>query len=395
MTKRTLFRIGSLILFTVLALCVLPETVREANGILPRLSPLLNLGGALGARQIGWWLLLGLPLLVLPFFKGRFFCWWICPMGFVAEMVSRVSPSKLRLAKIPWIGKALALVIMASACAGYPLLIWLDPLCIFNGFFAAWRLPIAWVSAVLATGFFSILVLSLIIPNVWCHRLCPLGGLQEWLMHCARAIRGRGKKGTPVSTDSPAVDRRVFMGFAVSGLAGLGARKFLGKKKTAVIRPPGAAETSFNALCARCGNCMKACPYGLIVPDLGESGIDGLLTPVIKFRSKNYLQERFCFQECVACTKVCPTGAIQALSVEVKKRTPIGVAKLDKVACIAWEKKEYCVVCQEYCPYQAVNEEERDGVQCPSIDESKCIGCGACESQCPALPIAIIITGKP
>jgi len=388
MTKRTIIRIGLLVLFAVLASCILPKTVRG----LPAFSPLLNLGGALGARQVaGWWLLLGIPLLVLPFFKGRLFCWWICPMGFAAEMASRVSPSKLRLTKIPWVGKGIALVIVASACAGYPLLIWLDPLCIFNGFFAAWRQPIAWTSATLSAGFLSILVASLIVPNVWCHRLCPLGGLQEWLTHCARVLRGRGK-GESVNTGSPAVDRRVFLGFAASGVAGLTAHKFLGKKKSAVIRPPGAVETSFNALCARCGNCMKACPYGLIVPDLGESGIDGLLTPVIKFRSQNPLQERFCFQECVACTKVCPTGAIQALSVEVKKQTRIGVAKLDKVACIAWEKKEYCVVCQEYCPYQAVMEEERNGVQCPSIDESKCIGCGACESQCPALPIAIIVT---
>jgi ferredoxin len=391
MNKRLLTRLVSLLLFSVLALCVLPETVREANGILPRLSPLLNLGGALGARQaVGWWLVLGFPLLVLPFFKGRLFCWWVCPMGFVAEQVSRVSPSKVRLAKIPWVGKGLALVIVVSACAGYPLLIWLDPLCIFNGFFAAWRMPLTWVTATLAAGFLSILVASLIAPNVWCHRLCPLGGLQEWLTHCARALRGR-RNGASDDTASPAVDRRVLLGFAVSGAAGLAARKVLGRKTPEVIRPPGAVETSFNALCARCGNCMKACPYGLIVPDLGETGIDGLLTPVIKFRSQNPTQERFCFQECVACTKVCPTGAIRMLSVAQKKETSIGVAKLDKVACIAWEKKEYCVVCQEYCPYQAVIEEERNGVQCPTIDESKCRGCGACESQCPALPIAIIV----
>ena len=391
MKKRTVVRIAFFALFSVLALCVLPEAVRGANRILPGLSPLLNLGGALGARRfIG---LLWVPLLIVPLFKGRLFCWWVCPMGFAAETASRVSPSKLRLAKIPWVGKALALLIAASACAGYPLLIWLDPLCIFNGFFAAWRQPVTWATATLSAGFFSILTLSLIIPNVWCHRLCPLGGLQEWLTHCARAFRGRGKGASAGDTASPCVNRRVFMGFAVSGAAGLAGSKTLGVRQTTVVRPPSAAETAFNALCSRCGNCMKACPYGLIVPDLGETGIDGLLTPVIKFRSKNPKQEKFCFQECTACTKVCPTGALHALSVEVKKSTPIGVAKIDKAKCIAWEKNEYCVVCQEYCPYQAVTEEERNGVQCPSIDESKCRGCGACESQCPALPIAVTITG--
>ena len=393
MKRKTLVRLVSFALFAVLALCVWRAPLKEANAILPRLSPLLNVGGALGAwRSVGRGLLLGLPLLILPFFKGRFFCWWICPMGFAAETVSRISPSKIRLAKIPWIGKGLALLIVASACVGYPLLIWLDPLCMFNGFFAAWRQPLTWASAALSAGFLSVLVVSLVFPNVWCHRLCPLGGLQEWLMQVARAFRG-GAKGAAAGTESPAVGRRAFMGFVASGAAGLAGRTFLGTEKPPVIRPPSAAKASFNALCARCGNCMKACPYGLIVPDLGESGVDGLLTPVIKFRSQSPKQEKFCFQECVACTSVCPTGALQALPVEVKKQTPIGKAKVDKKKCIAWEKKEFCVVCQEYCPYQAVNEEERNGVQCPVIDEAKCRGCGACESQCPALPIAITITG--
>jgi len=37
---------------------------------------------------------------------------------------------------------------------------------------------------------------------------------------------------------------------------------------------------------------------------------------------------------------------------------------------------------------------EQNGVQCPVIDEQKCRGCGACESQCPALPIAIVVQGR-
>ena len=430
--KRTLFRLAFLILFSVLALCVLPDAVRWANGklplmsslvedkvcagfgwassLLPRLSPLLSLGGAVGARRfVG---LFGVPLLILPLFKGRLFCWWVCPMGFVAETVSRVSPSKIRLTKIPWVGKGLALLMVASSCAGYPLLIWLDPLCMFNGFFAAWQVPFAWGTLVLSAGFFSVVAVSLIIPNVWCHRLCPLGGVQEWIASCRRrrqnatatvgadpcvrpdpCVRLGRTHGCGGRTHrcAPTVARRSFLGFVAAGVGGLAGRKVLGKNKSSVIRPPSAAETSFNALCARCGNCMKACPYGLIVPDLGESGIDGLLTPVIKFRSQNPQQERFCSKECVACTRVCPTGALKMLSVKEKEETSIGVAKLDKVKCIAWEKQEYCVVCQEFCPYQAVIEEEHKGVNCPIIDEAICRGCGACESQCPALPIAIII----
>ena len=67
---------------------------------------------------------------------------------------------------------------------------------------------------------------------------------------------------------------------------------------------------------------------------------------------------------------------------------------MDKKTCIAWEKGEYCVVCQEYCPYQAIVEVEQKGVLCPVVDEKKCRGCGACESQCPALPVAIVVEGR-
>ena len=105
-------------------------------------------------------------------------------------------------------------------------------------------------------------------------------------------------------------------------------------------------------------------------------------------------QENFCYQGCTACTQACPTGAIRLLSEAEKKQVRIGTARIDKKACIAWEKGEYCVVCQEFCPYQAVIEVDHKDVKCPVIDEAKCRGCGACESQCPALPIAIVVEGR-
>ena len=287
-------------------------------------------------------------------------------------------------------------MLFRSAIVGWPLLIWTDPLCIFNGFFTAWREPLTWVTAATASGFILILLISVAIPNVWCHRLCPLGGLQEWLTQLAKGIRAK-RAGAPAPTAlSGAARRRTFLSFLVGGAAGLAYRRIprAVTNDTAFIRPPGAVPEAFNALCARCGNCMKACRYGLIVPDLGTSGIDGLLTPVINFRSGNPDQEKFCFHECTECTRVCPTGALHNLSNEQKQQTAIGVAVVDKKTCIAWEKHEYCVVCSEYCPYHAIIEIDDNGVTCPEVDEAKCRGCGACESQCPALPLAIIVQGK-
>ncbi len=401
-TRRNLIRLVLLIVFALLALGLVPTSWQPWSVLLPGLSPLLSLGGSLATRAVGLLTLFALPLLLLPLFKGRFFCWRLCPMGFVAETVSRLNTRNAGLVrKIPFIGKGLALVILASAAAGYPVLIWTDPLCLFNGFFAAWREPLTWASGVTAIGFILILLMSLVVPHIWCHRLCPLGGLEELLTQLASRVRSaRSQSGveTPhgVATNlSSKVGRRVFLGFAVGGAAGLayGKLKTAAAKASSYIRPPGAADKAFNALCARCGNCMKACPYDLIVPDLGRSGLDGLFTPVLKFRSQNPAQEQFCFQDCTACTQVCPTGALRFLKPAEKQQTAIGLARIDKKACIAWEKGGFCVVCQEFCPYQAIIEVEHRGVKCPIVDEDKCRGCGACESQCPGLPVIAIVVG--
>jgi len=398
-TRRNLIRLILFVVFALLALGAVPESWRPWRVLLPGLSPLLNLGGAVATFTFGMLTPFALPLLVLPFFKGRFFCWRLCPMGFAAELVSRLNTRGAGLVRsVPFVGKGLALVLLGSAAAGCPVLIWTDPLCLFNGFFAAWRAPFAWGSCVTAIGFVLVLLASLAVPNVWCHRLCPLGGLEEMLAQLANRLRAPrlAAQGPAAPLERVKASRRVFLGFAVGGLAGLayGKVKSAAAKAVAFIRPPGAAGKNFNALCSRCGNCMKACPYGLIVPDFGVTGLDGLFTPVLKFRSQNESQEQFCFQECTACTQVCPSGAIRFLSKADKQQTAIGLARVDKKTCIAWEKGENCVVCQEFCPYQAIIEVDHNNVNCPIVDEAKCRGCGACESQCPALPIAIVVEGR-
>ena len=386
----------------LLALGLVPKAwaALAAAGLhLPRISPILGLLGALAARAwLGWLTLLGVPLLVLAFFKGRFFCWHVCPMGFLSETAGRLNPwGKKLIRHVPQINKALALVIAVTAACGYPLLIWLDPLCIFNGFFAVWREPFTWAAATTGIGFVTVLALSLVAPNIWCHRICPLGGLQESVMLLARRLR-RPKDAAPtprrVEDAAPyhvATTRRTLLAAIPAAAASLVVKHTLGPNGHNAIRPPSADPARINALCARCGNCMRACPEKLIHPDLGASGIDGLFTPALILRSRDAKQESYCFQDCVACTQVCPTGALRPLTVEEKHARPIGLAVIDFKKCLAWAKDEYCAVCDEYCPYQAIKLQERNGVNCPTVDAAKCRGCGACESACAADPIAIVV----
>ncbi len=400
--RRHGLRVVAVVVFALLALGFVPACCRPGSVVLPRLSPILSLLGALGAREwAGWSVLLGVPLLVLSFFRGRVFCWRFCPMGFLAELASKLNPrGRGAVRRVPAFNKAIALVIAATAACGYPLFIWLDPLCIFNGFFAAWREPLAWTSATTGAGFVVVLLLSVAVPNVWCHRLCPLGGVQQAVMDLAQRLRGpkAGAEEAKPGMAATQVARRTVLAAVPAVVAGLTAKRTMGPNGARAVRPPTADPARINALCARCGNCMKACPYGLIHPDLGATGIDGLLTPVLRLRSQDPDQEQFCSQSCTACTQVCPTGALRPLAEKLKEQgrfAPIGVAVVRKDLCVAWAENKDCATCDEYCPYQAVKLVKHGDVNCPVVDTDKCRGCGACESNCPAEPIAITVKPLP
>ena len=70
--RRNIWRLLIAAAAAVLALGYVPESHPELASILPRLSPILSLFGALATRAwLGWLMLLGIPLLVLAAFKGR------------------------------------------------------------------------------------------------------------------------------------------------------------------------------------------------------------------------------------------------------------------------------------------------------------------------------------
>ena len=391
--RRNIWRILIFAVSAAFALGFASERFPTANSWLTRLSPILSLFVAAATRAwTGWSLLLGIPLLILSFFRGRVFCWRMCPMGFISETAGRLNPwGKGIVQHTPMFSKALLLIIAVTAAIGYPLLIWLDPLCIFNGFFSAFRAPFTVTAAMTGIAFCVVLLISILAPNVWCHRICPLGRLQECMSLLSKSLRKQKAVEQKPTVLSSNVSRRTLLASVPAAAAGIVASKAFGPNGRNALRPPGADLKRINALCARCGNCMQACPYQLIQPDIGESGIDGIFTPVLKFRSKSPDQEQYCFHDCVKCSQVCPTGALRPISVKEKHALPIGIAVVNAKKCIAWANNEYCAVCDEYCPFKAVKLVKRKDVMCPIVETDKCRGCGACESACPAEPIAIVI----
>jgi len=148
-----------------------------------------------------------------------------------------------------------------------------------------------------------------------------------------------------------------------------------GAKNNRLIRPPGSLpERQFVAACTGCGECLKVCPNNALQCTFLEAGLAGLYTPRLVPRIG------YCEEFCNFCGRVCPTAAIRSLSIEEKKRVQMGVAHIDKTRCIAYDKDKICLVCNEQCSYQAVEGDEKKR---PRVIEEKCTGCGICENKCP------------
>ena len=160
-----------------------------------------------------------------------------------------------------------------------------------------------------------------------------------------------------------------------------------------LVRPPGALpEDIFSARCLACGQCMKVCPTNAIQPCTLDDGLQRLSTPKIVPRIGG------CEEKCHACGNVCPTAALRKLSYEEKRFAKIGTAVIDKNRCLAWEQNKECLVCDEVCPYHAIDpillQTPRGMFKVPVVDADLCMGCGMCEQRCPIFDTAAIVVYK-
>ncbi|MDD4920188.1 MAG: 4Fe-4S binding protein [Bacteroidales bacterium] len=315
--------------------------------------------------------------------------------------------------------------------------------------YPAWNLAAFLISAVLFT---TITVISFFRGRLYCNTICPVGTLMGLIskismfriqidtaacthcqlcgtsckshcidcnsavidhsrcvvcMNCISVCRRSSilyrfswkRKNRPETTDviqqqqgqQKRNSRRVFLVAALGAGAGAVLLNRVTEKKRVRITssmPPGAGNLQrLKDKCVACHACVAACPSNIIKPAMGDFGWQGFLLPAVSY------ENGFCGFECQKCQEVCPSGALQLMPLEEKKRMRIGVVKLTLENCIVEKFGTDCGACDEHCPVKAVEMTPREGTNkvFPKTNPAICIGCGGCEFICPATPKAIVV----
>lgn len=274
-------------------------------------------------------------LTVLVFFKKRFFCTNICPVGAVLGLISRFSPFKIRID---------------------------NDKCKMCGL---------------------------------CARSCPCGSIDfknhtvnnETCVKCFKCLsyckHGALYYGLPKAKKVEfSAERRRFL---ISGLVlatfgaafkgGIELSKKVAEKVKNVILPAGSDNVrDFANRCLNCNLCVQNCPQKIIKPATAEK----------PFVHLDY-GDTYCDFACHKCSSVCPSGAIERITLKQKQNTKIANAVINEDVCIK------CGICATECPKQVIIKE--DG-EFPIIQFDRCIGCGKCASVCPVKAIAIEAINK-
>lgn len=356
------------------------------SGLLIWTSPFIMLNSVLVLKSFVFLNLAGISVLIISVFRERFFCKYLCPSGCLQDRIAASAPPRNRTrVKLPRLGAWLALLSLAGAIAGFPFFLLLDPVSVFHSFFSFFTASLTLPLAISLSGLPLLLLLSYFFPNLWCAKLCPLGGLQDLMSDAGKQGAAILKRQYAANSDySPA--RRFFL------LAGLGlAAGFVSKKITAQnirdhIRPPAAAEAnSFNLLCIRCANCIKSCPTGILKQHADPGDLLSWMTPEVIY------ENGYCLETCNNCSRVCPSGSITLFSPDAKKNIFMGYAEVNYHGCLLSRNKE-CDRCVASCKYDAISIEQVSGSlnAAPRVYNKLCVGCGACVVICPVRAITVL-----
>ncbi|MFH1227947.1 MAG: 4Fe-4S binding protein [Planctomycetota bacterium] len=405
-------------------------------------DPLLVLAVVLASKTFIHPFLAAVLIAIITIFLGRVFCGWLCPLGTVMDLFSRIKPKALNLKvndnkllkKIKYL---LLAFILVAAVFGANVAGWFDPITIAFRSFALVIYPvfdylakglldglgaakavgtlgnlglidanqITFHGSVIFLGIFAPIIFAVFYQNrFWCRYLCPLGALLGILSKW-RWLR-----------------LNVGSGCNQCGRCNIAC-------KTGCLSKELALE---NEECIQCYTCVSKCrDYSLsinfgkntlakdnILPSrrgfLITAGLGILSVPILRrsvLARRNYNpmprlrppgaispEEEFlkkCIR-CGECMKVCPTNGLQPLLVEsglYDLWTPTLVPRIGQCSY-------YCNACGQACPTGAIKALQlEDKQECriglAYFDTNRCIPyvhkqtCMTCQEFCPVPDKAI------
>ncbi len=230
-----------------------------------------------------------------------------------------------------------------------------------------------------------------------CLDSCKFGALHYKFAYARRQ---------PAPESDPDKGRRAFLasGAMLAGALTVGAQEkkvdggfaaIEGKKEpergTRIVPFGAKSLKNFYNHCTACGLCISECPNRVLRP---SSDLMHLMQPYMSFESG------YCRPECTACSQVCPAGAILPVTPEEKTAIHIGIASVDYDLCVVNRDSVSCGNCSRHCPAGAIlmvkkDPDDPESLSIPTVNTTRCIGCGACENLCPARPYsAIKVSGR-
>ena len=158
------------------------------------------------------------------------------------------------------------------------------------------------------------------------------------------------------------------------------------ERQTPLVPAGSLSLKNFTEHCTACQLCVSVCPNQVLRP---STSLMTLMQPEMSY------ERGYCRPECTRCSEICPAGAIRPVTREEKSSIQIGHAVVNLDNCVVNTDGVKCGNCARHCPAGAIrmvrkNPDDPQSLMIPTVNEERCIGCGACENLCPARPFTAI-----
>ena len=222
--------------------------------------------------------------------------------------------------------------------------------------------------SILALGFAAIILLTLLFGRVYCSTLCPLGTLQDIVIHVAEQFRGRRRFrfSRPIYLAHYTLTAIAFAALLVGSVTLLDLFEpfsTFGRVMNDGVRPAVVALQNAAAWVVSRFNPYAVAPFAFPAIAWTSFVVSAALFLVIVYLSWQYGR--------LFCNLLCPAGAL----LSVLSRVSLFKMAINKPNCSG------CALCEKVCKAQCIHTDDQ------KIEFEACVSCFNCMHVCPSVGI--------